>query len=112
MAVEAIDEALLALAHPARRALVRLCIGGERSAGELGDLVKLRQPAASQHLRMLREAGLLVARSDGNRRLYRVDFARLAGVRAALDDLWGTRLPDLKRAAEARARAGTAADAP
>jgi DNA-binding transcriptional ArsR family regulator len=109
MPAEAIDGALVVLAHPARRELVRLCIAGERSAGELGGLVRLRQPATSQHLRMLRDAGLLVVRPDGNRRLYRVDFARLALVRDALDDLWGAKLPELKRAAEARARAGTAA---
>jgi DNA-binding transcriptional ArsR family regulator len=58
---------------------------------------------------MLRDAGLLVVRQDGNRRLYRVDFARLAQIRDALDDLWGARLPELKRAAEARARAGSSA---
>src|ERR687895_2475511 len=112
MAAEAIGGALLALSHPARRELVRLCSGGERSAGELGDLVRLRQPATSQHLRMLRDAGLLVVRRDGNRRLYRVDFARLAGVRDALDQLWGARLPDLKRAAEARARSAAEAGTP
>jgi DNA-binding transcriptional ArsR family regulator len=103
MPATAIDGALLALSHPARRDLIRLCLTGERSAGELGELVRLRQPATSQHLRTLRDAGLLVVRRDGNRRLYRVDFARLAHVRDALDALWGARLPELKRAAEARA---------
>ncbi len=83
---------------------MRLCLAGERSAGELGQLVRLRQPATSQHLRMLREAGLLSVRRDANRRLYQVDFERLANVRAALDDLWADRLPRLKRAAEERAR--------
>jgi DNA-binding transcriptional ArsR family regulator len=110
MPAEAIDVALLGLSHPARRELVRLCVAGERSAGELGELVRLRQPATSQHLRMLREAGLLVVRRDGNRRLYRVDFARLARVSDALDELWGAKLPELKRAAEARARAGATAE--
>jgi DNA-binding transcriptional ArsR family regulator len=105
MAAPAIDVTLSALSHPARRKLVRLCAAGERSAGELGGLVRLRQPATSQHLRVLREAGLLVVRRDGNRRLYRVDFERLARVREALDGLWGARLPALKRAAEGRARA-------
>jgi DNA-binding transcriptional ArsR family regulator len=104
MPAEAIDGAIIALSHPARRALVRLCIDGERSAGELGELLRLRQPATSQHLRMLRDAGLLVARRDGNRRIYRVDFVRLAHVRSALDELWAARLPELKRAAETRAR--------
>jgi DNA-binding transcriptional ArsR family regulator len=101
---EALDAAIVALAHPARRELVRLCSAGERSAGELGELVRLRQPTTSQHLRMLRDAGLLVVRRDGNRRMYRVDFERLGQVQNALDALWGSRLPQLKRAAEARAR--------
>jgi DNA-binding transcriptional ArsR family regulator len=102
--VPAVDEALLALAHPARRDLVRLCGERERSVGELGQSTGLRQPAVSQHLRVLRDAGLLDVRRDGNRRFYRVDFARLGRVRAALDELWGRALPDLKRASEARAR--------
>ena len=105
MPAEAVDTAIAALSHPARRELVRLCVASERSAGELGELIRLRQPATSQHLRMLRDAGLLVVRRDGNRRYYRVDFARLAHVQAALDDMWAARLPELKRVAEAHARA-------
>lgn len=104
MPAEPIDAALVALSHPARRKLVRLCIDRERGAGELGEVLRLRQPTTSQHLRILRDAGLLVVRRDGNRRLYRVDFARLGRIRDALDDLWGARLAVLKRAAEARAR--------
>jgi DNA-binding transcriptional ArsR family regulator len=105
MQAASVDGALVALSHPARRELVRLCVDGERSAGELGELVRLRQPATSQHLRMLRESGLLVVRREGNRRFYRVDFDRLARVQSAVDDLWTSTLPKLKRAAEARARA-------
>lgn len=110
MPSQPIDGALIALSHPARRALVRLSASGERSAGELGRRARLPQPATSQHLRILRDAGLLVVRRDGNRRLYRVDFERLASVRAALDELWSSRLPELKKAAERRARATPAAD--
>jgi DNA-binding transcriptional ArsR family regulator len=108
-----VDAAIVALSHPARRELVRLCVSGERSAGELGVIVRLRQSTTSQHLRMLRDAGLLVVRRDGNRRLYRVDFARLATVQEALDAVWGAHLPDLERQAEAMAgpRAGAEARA-
>jgi DNA-binding transcriptional ArsR family regulator len=74
------------------------------TVGELGRLAGLRQPTASQHLRVLRDVGLMTVRAEGNQRFYRVDFKRLAGIQAALDDLWGRRLPDLKRAAEARGR--------
>ena len=104
MRAHAIDDGLLALAHPVRRRLVSLCGERERNVGELAHLARVRQPAVSQQLRVLRDAGLLVVRRDGNRRLYRVDFERLAQVRAALDELWGRALPDLKRASEARAR--------
>lgn len=46
----------------------------------------------------------MTVRADGNRRFYRVDFERLAAIQAALDDLWGRRLPDLKHVAETRGR--------
>jgi DNA-binding transcriptional ArsR family regulator len=105
MASHAIDRALAALSHGVRRDLVRLCATSERSVGELGALLRLRQPATSQHLRILRDAGLLSVRQDGNRRLYRLDFERFAHVTTALEGLWGARLPELKRAAEERARA-------
>jgi DNA-binding transcriptional ArsR family regulator len=104
MEAEAVDTALLALAHPVRRRLVSLCARQERGAGELGGALGLRQPAASQHLRVLRDAGILSVRAEANRRLYRVDFARLEQLRGVLDDLWLDRLPHLKRVAEARAR--------
>jgi DNA-binding transcriptional ArsR family regulator len=107
---EAVDGALAALSHPARRELVRICSGSERSVAELGELVRLPQPATSQHLRVLRDAGLVRVRAQGNRRFYQVDFGRLTQVRAVLDELWSTRLPELKRAAEARARADATRD--
>jgi DNA-binding transcriptional ArsR family regulator len=106
MRATAIDQSLVALAHPARREIVRLCATTERSVGEMGELLRLRQPSTSQHLRILRDAGIVTVRRDGNRRLYRVDLARLAEITAALDGLWSTRLPELKRIAERKARAG------
>jgi DNA-binding transcriptional ArsR family regulator len=102
---DAVDEELRALAHPARRQIVRLCVTAEHSAGELSRRVGLRQPTTSQHLQVLRDAGLLVVRAQGNQRFYRVDFERLARVRAVLDGFWGESLPALKRAAEAKAKA-------
>jgi DNA-binding transcriptional ArsR family regulator len=107
---QAIDGALVALSHPVRRELIRLCTESERSVAELSESVRLRQPATSQHLRVLRDAGLVVVRVDGNRRFYQVDFARLGRIRSALDDLWGSRLSELKRAAEARARPSATSD--
>ena len=72
----------------------------ERSASELAAAAGLSASAASPHLRLLREAGLLQMRVDAKRRLYQVDLARMAQVRAALDELWDDRLETLKGRAE------------
>lgn len=73
----------------------------ELQAGELAALTGMSQPAASQHLRVLREAGLMDVRSDGPRRLYRVNFAALQALRAQLDDFWGEHLEALRKATRA-----------
>jgi DNA-binding transcriptional ArsR family regulator len=88
----AVDETLRALAHPARRAMLRLAWDAERSSSEIAQAVALSRPAASQHLRVLRDAGLVAVRVDGNQRLYRVDLDRLAEVRSQLEGFWGERL--------------------
>lgn len=96
-----LDETLRAVAHPARRQLLRLVADREHTVGELAELVGLSQPATSQQLGVLRDAGLVTTRPDGNRRLYRVDVERLAELRAELDQLWSGALSGLKAAAEA-----------
>jgi DNA-binding transcriptional ArsR family regulator len=97
---DAMEEALQAIGHRGRRAMLRLAWDSERSASELADAAGLSRSAASQHLRLLREAGLVHVRVDANRRLYRVDAERLATLRAFLDDFWGDRLDELKATAE------------
>jgi len=72
----------------------------ELAVGELADLTGMTQPAASQHLRVLRDAGLVDVRVDGPRRLYRVNFAGLAALRADLDRFWGSSLEKLRSATE------------
>jgi DNA-binding transcriptional ArsR family regulator len=62
-----------ALADPTRRRLLELLAAGERSAGELAAEFDISRPGVSRHLRVLREAGLVRARSEGQRRLYSVD---------------------------------------
>jgi DNA-binding transcriptional ArsR family regulator len=81
--------------------MLRLARDGERTASELAEIAGLTPSAASPHLKLLREAGLMHVRADAKRRLYRVDLERLAEVRAALDDLWGDRLDALRARAEA-----------
>lgn len=97
---DTLDEAVRALGHPGRRAMLRLARDDERSASELAEAAGLSPSAASPHLKLLRETGLMHVRVDAKRRLYRVDTARLDEVRAALDELWGDRLGALKRQAE------------
>ncbi len=84
------DEArvLDALGDPTRRAVLTLLRGGERSVREITDETAVSQPAVSQHLRVLRDAGLVTVRPVGTRRLYRVDLEGLAGLRAWVDHFW------------------------
>jgi DNA-binding transcriptional ArsR family regulator len=80
--------------------MLRLAWDAERTSGELAEAAGLSPSAASQHLRLLRDQGLVHVRVDANRRLYRVDVERLNALRSHLDALWGDRLEQLKDAAE------------
>jgi DNA-binding transcriptional ArsR family regulator len=91
-----VEEALKAIANPRRRAMLRLVWDGERTATEIADHSKLSKPAASQHLKVLRDAGLVRVRIDGNRRLYRADTPRVAELRQALEEFWGERLARMR----------------
>jgi DNA-binding transcriptional ArsR family regulator len=103
----AVEDAIRALAHPARRTMLRLVWDEERPATALADAAGLSRSAASQHLKLLREAGLVEVRVDATRRLYRADLARVAEVASFLDDFWATPLQRLRAAAEARRRTDT-----
>ena len=89
--------ALEAIQHPGRRVMLAELLTGERTAGELAERAGMRQPIASQHLRVLRDAGLVQVRADGNRRIYTADFAAIAQLRAELDAFWGDALDALQR---------------
>ena len=91
-------EALAALADPVRRELVALLARGEVAAGELAERFPVSRPAVSRHLRVLREAGLVTARSEGRRRLYALDPRPLRELDDWLEpyrDLWARRLDAL-----------------
>jgi DNA-binding transcriptional ArsR family regulator len=77
-----------ALGDPTRRRVLELLREGERTVRELTDELPVSQPAVSQHLRVLREAGLVDVRPAGTRRLYRVDRDGLGQVRAWVDSFW------------------------
>jgi DNA-binding transcriptional ArsR family regulator len=95
------QEAIDAIAHPGRRAMLRLVLDRELPVSAIAERVGLSQPAASQHLKVLRDAGLVRGRVDGRRRLYRVDLEGLERLRRQLDAYWGPALAALKEAAEA-----------
>jgi DNA-binding transcriptional ArsR family regulator len=98
----ALEDSIRALAHAGRRAMLRCVWDDERPATELAAAAGLSPSAASQHLKLLRDVGLLTMRVDSTRRLYRADLQRVAEVARFLDDFWATPLERLKAAAESR----------
>jgi DNA-binding transcriptional ArsR family regulator len=87
------------LAEPSRQAILDLLRDGERPVGELVDHLDLSQPAVSKHLRVLREAGMVQARADAQRRLYRIrpePLAELDAWLATYRRLWTTHLDRLE----------------
>jgi len=96
--------ALGVLGDPTRRAIFELLRSGPRSVGELASGLPVSRPAVSQHLRVLREAGLVSERREGTRRLYRVDPAGVTELRAYLDSFWDEALAGFKAAAENEGR--------
>jgi DNA-binding transcriptional ArsR family regulator len=105
---EATDAALRALAEPRRRAILRLVAHDERAAGEIAAAFDVTRTAVSQHLTVLKNAGLLSERRDGVRRLYRARPEGLAGLREFLDEMWASSLDVARRLVEAdRGRSDT-----
>jgi DNA-binding transcriptional ArsR family regulator len=86
------DEALRALAEPRRRAILRLVAHSELSAGEIAGCFEVTRTAVSQHLTVLKHAGLLTERRQATRRLYRARPEGLAGLREFLDQMWASSL--------------------
>ena len=90
------EDALRAIANPRRRAMLELVWDRERTAGEIAAHTGLGASATSQHLRVLREAGLVSVRADGNRRLYRTEPEQVATVvQAAVSRGHHIRIADL-----------------
>ncbi len=93
-------EVFEAVAQPKRREILRLLAGGELSAGEVASRFSVTPPAISQHLTVLKQAGLISERRDGTRRLYRVRPEGLADLQEFLSSLLPAGLERLKLAAE------------
>ena len=95
------DSKFHALTEPRRRRILELVKDKEISAGKIAARFDVTQPAISQHLKILVEAGLLNVRRDGTRKLYRLRPEGLNQVRAYLESFWDASLAQLKSAAEA-----------
>lgn len=98
------EDALRAIGDPTRRAILRLIRDEELPAGVIAGNFRSTRPAISQHLRILKDAGLIDERRDGTRRLYRARPEGLEDLRAFLDEMWDVSLARLKSAAENEAR--------
>jgi DNA-binding transcriptional ArsR family regulator len=99
-----VEAALKAIVEPRRRQILRLVRDDELSAGEIASQFDISWPAVSQHLGVLKEAGLVDERRNGTKRLYRARPQGLADLKVFLDEFWGERLDALKQEAEREER--------
>lgn len=97
------ERALEALGDPTRRMVFKRVRRGTRSVREIANGMSVSRPAVSQHLKVLKEAGLVVVRAEGTRRLYAVDVRGIEALRSWLDELWDDALVAFKKAAEQEA---------
>ena len=86
------DDAWSALGDPSRRAIIECLAERPRAVGELAGALPISRPAVSQHLRVLKDAGLVTERVAGTRRIYRLDPAGVAAMRDQLDTYWNRAL--------------------
>ena len=93
-----------ALGDPTRRAIFEQLRSGARSVGEIAAELPVSRPAVSQHLRVLKEAGLVTERRNGTRRLYRVDPDGLGELRRYVEEYWSEALAAFKAEAERERR--------
>jgi DNA-binding transcriptional ArsR family regulator len=96
------EAGLNALADATRRAILERLLTGPMAVGELARDFPVSRPAVSQHLRVLKEAGLVGATPEGNRRLYRLDPEGFDSLREYLDQFWTGALTAFQKSAEER----------
>jgi DNA-binding transcriptional ArsR family regulator len=94
------NAAFAALSDPTRRSVLERLALGPRAVGEIAEGLPVSRPAVSQHLKVLKEAGLVSDRQDGARRIYAIDPNGLGAMRAWLDQFWDTALLAFKAEAE------------
>jgi DNA-binding transcriptional ArsR family regulator len=95
-------DGLAALGDPTRRAVFERLGDRPRAVGDLARELPVSRPAVSQHLKVLKDAGLVVDRRDGNRRIYALDPNGVGALRAYLDQFWQRSLTAFKAAVEQR----------
>jgi DNA-binding transcriptional ArsR family regulator len=95
------DGGLGLLGDPSRRAIFELLARRPSSVGELAEQLPISRPAVSQHLRVLKDGGLVVVRPEGTRRVYRLNPDGVTALRAYLDRIWTEALTAFQKAAEA-----------
>ncbi len=98
------EDVLNALGDPTRRAIFEALADGPRPVGELAAELPVSRPAVSQHLRVLKDAGLVRVRAVGTRRLYQLDPEGIGAVRAYFDRFWNRALASFKDVVEQRER--------
>jgi DNA-binding transcriptional ArsR family regulator len=104
------DAGLGLLGDPTRRAIFERLAERPRSVGELADELPVSRPAVSQHLRALKDAGLVTDRAEGTRRIYQLSPDGVAGLRAYLDRIWGDALASFARTVESTPNSGSTSD--
>jgi DNA-binding transcriptional ArsR family regulator len=97
------ESALLALADPTRRQVFEHLRNGPRAVGEIAAEMPVSRPAVSQHLKVLKDAGLVVDQAEGTRRVYCIDPQGLGALRSWLDQFWDTALEAFKAEVESKA---------
>jgi DNA-binding transcriptional ArsR family regulator len=102
--VKTYEEAMDALGDPTRRRIFEELARGPQPVGELAKTLPVSRPAVSQHLRVLKSAGLVAERPEGTRRVYRVDPEGIVALRAYFESFWDGALADFKAEAERRGR--------
>jgi DNA-binding transcriptional ArsR family regulator len=102
--VKTYEEAMNALGNPTRRRIFERLSEGSQAVGELARGLPVSRPAVSQHLRVLKSAGLVSERPDGNRRVYRVEPDGVVALRAYFDEFWDKSLASFQSEAEAQER--------
>lgn len=105
------EDPIRALAEPKRREILQLIANDELSAGEIAEHFDVTRPAVSQHLTVLKSAGLIAERRDGTKRLYRIEAAGISELRQFVESLWSSALDTARRLVEEDAgRSGEATE--